>query len=123
MPNGRRQVPLDCWMAVPKSAAVSSSHFAESLFCALTETIESQTDRERNSTRFIDPPVFGCILLQRGPFKSILCRKESASDAFERDGHALAYPDAHGRKRQAAAGVLKFVDGGEHHARAGHSEG
>src|SRR5690242_7227219 len=35
MPKGSKHVPFDCWMALRKSAAVSSSHLGDSFPCAL----------------------------------------------------------------------------------------
>src|SRR2546425_2453948 len=65
MPNGSRQVPLDCGMASRKSAAVNSSHFTESLDCAFVKdvTIRDKT-RQQNVARFIGfPPTPPCILI------------------------------------------------------------
>src|SRR6266568_3600891 len=65
MPKGSRQVPLDCWMASRKSAAVNSSHFTESLDCAFVKdvTIRDRT-RQQNVARFIGfPPTPPCILI------------------------------------------------------------
>src|SRR5437773_3094877 len=64
MPKGSRHVPLDSWMASRKSAAVSSSHFTESLDCARMEhTVIIDTKRKQIAARFMDiPPEPPCIL-------------------------------------------------------------
>src|ERR1700730_10553019 len=43
MPKGNKHVPFDCWPPIRKSAAVNSSHFAESFPCARTPVAPNKT--------------------------------------------------------------------------------
>src|SRR5882724_4912627 len=88
MPNGSRHVPFDCSIARRKSGAVSSSHFAESLDCALSGNIaKREISKTTKIARFMQVLLDARHLNPKAGFramKSVQRRRRGSAETLPR---------------------------------------